>query len=79
MKIINQTGLAEIAEFLRKNHKHGSRIAQDRSCINAWADEAEESLANGNPAMFEIRASESQQGWLVTCVISPAGLDEVED
>lgn len=79
-KTINDVGMTEIATFIRENHKDGARIANDHSCISAWAAEAEESLDNGNPAMIEIRTFDSMTGAPITFTVSDAGIDieEVE-
>jgi hypothetical protein len=75
---INEIGMAEIADFLIANHKEGGRIAEDPTCINAWAAEAEESLENGNPAMIEIRAHDSVPGFPLTFTVSQSGIDAWE-
>lgn len=78
---INKTGMDEIAEFIRANHKDGERLADDPRVIAAWAGEAEESLDNGNPPMIEIRAYDSVSGVPVEFTVSERGIEEnlVED
>ena len=71
---INQNGLNEIATFIRENHKDGARIAEDHSCLNAWASEAEESLDNDNPAMIEIAGRDSITGNPITFTVSNDGI-----
>ena len=75
---VNESGLAEIAAFLRENHKDGERIANDRSCLIAWAAEAERGLDNGNSAQIEIRSWDAVSGHTVTFEVSEAGLDAEE-
>lgn len=71
---VNSIGKQEIREFLAEHHKLGGDHFTD-SMIDAWAADAEFQLAEGNPAMIEIRSFESVSGHTSTFTISDAGLD----
>ncbi|HZS79841.1 MAG TPA: hypothetical protein VFA14_00180 [Herbaspirillum sp.] len=75
---INTNGLAQIAEFLRANHKKGEMIAEDQSMLYAWAADAEFQLDQGNPAMIEIKVWDSIHGRTQTFNISNDGVDSEE-
>jgi hypothetical protein len=73
--MINETGMNEIADFLRENHKDGHDIAKDRFCLHAWASDAEESMENGNGPSIEILAYESTSGVPETFTVSADGIE----
>ena len=79
---VNEMGLAEIREFLARNHKLGGGHF-DAGMIRAWAQDAEFQLGEGNDATIEIRGADSVTGSPVCYTISDDGLDaetvEVED
>lgn len=75
MYTVNEKGIAQIAEFIRQNHKDGTRIANTPSCLNAWAGEAEESMESGNPPIIEIRSWDSNSCATVSFTVSPDGID----
>lgn len=79
---VNEQGLSEIKEFLAANHKKGGDHF-DREMLEAWAQEAEFQLGEGNPASIEIKAYESIHGRTQEYTISDAGLDahteEIDD
>ena len=69
------SGISQLAEFLRSHHVDGHAIANDRGCMNAWADEAEQSLDAGNQAMIEVRASDSLSGSPETFTVAAEGIE----
>lgn len=77
MKIINKTGLFEIAEFLIAHHKSGQAIADKVTRLSAWADQAEFQLSEGNPATIEIKSWDSLSGHTETFTVSDAGIDTI--
>ena len=77
--IVNDKGLVEIHQFLADKHKLGGDHF-DRSMLQAWAQDAEFQLGEGNPASIEIRSFDSVSGHTENYTISDEGLDceEVE-
>lgn len=83
MQTVNQKGLAQIADILRKHHRDGERIADDERCVAAWAWEVEYSLdlPCGSPT-FEISYRDTLSGHTETheldddCIEAPL-LDRV--
>ena len=78
LRTINAAGRAEIRGFLTNNHQRaagGFTTAQ----LDAWMAEAEFSLAEGNDASIELRASLSIHGHTQTFCVSPAGIDKLDD
>ena len=75
----NGKGLAEIQAFLAEKHKLGGDHL-DRSMLQAWAQDAEFQLGEGNPASIEIRSFDAVSGHTENFTISPEGVDceEVE-
>lgn len=80
---VNANGIAQIAEFLRKNHKKGEVIADNADILSSWVADAEFQLGEGNPASIEIRSFDSVHGLTQNFDISDEGLDskevEIED
>ena len=73
---INAEGLAQIATFLRNNHRKGDfTISQ----LNAWAADAEFQLDEGNPATIEIPARHSVTGHTQTFTVSANGINFTPD
>jgi hypothetical protein len=72
-KSVNEKGLVEIQNFLRKNHKLGGDHF-DKEMLLAWAEQAEFQLAEGNPASIEIRSWDSVNGATVNFEISDEGV-----
>lgn len=72
---INSNGIAQIADFLKVNHKKGEMISQDKNMLLAWAQEAEYQLEEGNPATIEIRSFDSVHGRTQEFTVSPEGID----
>lgn len=71
---VNEEGLDEIHTFLSEKHKlDGTHF--NRSMLQAWAQDAEFQLSEGNPASVEIRAFDAVSGHTEEYTISPAGLD----
>lgn len=74
IKQVNEKGLAEIQAFLAEKHKLGGDHF-DRSMLQAWAQDAEFQLGEGNPASIEIRSFASLSGRAENYTISDEGLD----
>jgi hypothetical protein len=74
MKIINEVGLQEIAAFLLANHNTGANIVANKPMVQAWANEAEMHMLNGNPPSVEIRARHSVTGATQEFTVSEAGV-----
>lgn len=72
--IVNEKGLAEIQAFLAGKHKLGGDHF-DRSMLQAWAQDAEFQLGEGNPASVEIRSFDAVSGHTEEYTISTEGLD----
>lgn len=77
MYVVNEIGMAEIAEFLRAEHKFGNELSW--GCVSAWADWAEFQLGIGNPASIEIRACDAICGHAIEYRISDAGLSLLDE
>lgn len=75
---VNDNGIAQIAEFLRNNHKKGEMIAENADMLRAWAADAEFQLGQGNPASIEISSFDSLRGYTQSYNISDEGLDSEE-
>lgn len=71
---VNEVGIAEIARFLRENHKLGERDRFGPSELSAWASGAEFQLAEGNSATIEISSADSVTGVPICYRISEAGI-----
>lgn len=71
---VNEKGLAEIQAFLAEKHKLGGDHF-DRSMLQAWAQDAEFQLGEGNPASIEIRSFDAVSGHTEEYTISAEGLD----
>lgn len=71
---VNEKGLAEIQAFLAEKHKLGGDHF-DRSMLQAWAQDAEFQLGEGNPASIEIRSFDAVSGHTENYTISDEGLD----
>lgn len=77
---VNERGLREIRALLSKRHKlFRGCLHIERSVLNAWADDAEFQLAQGNPASIEIRAYDSVSGHIEEYTITDAGLHWEDD
>lgn len=72
VRTVNQTGLREIYEFLTDNHKQDEFT---EAMLNAWAEEAEFQMGEGNPPTIEIKAWDSVSGHAVEFTVSDAGVD----
>jgi hypothetical protein len=70
--MINKTGLAEIASFLRENHTRAHLFGPKE--ISAWATEAEASMAECGIAMIEVGRVYSVTGAPVTFTVSREGI-----
>ncbi len=77
-RTVNENGIAQIAAFLVKFHKNGEMLSEVKTSLNAYADDVEFSLGEGNDAMFEISASHSVSGCPVVCTLSEQGLASKE-
>lgn len=74
MAYINETGIKQIAAFLRINHKNGKYISQNADMLSAWASDAEFSFGEGNDAWIEIKARDSVLGCTQTFTVSADGV-----
>ena len=72
---VNSRGIEEIRQFLKENHK---RPEFTDEMLNAWAQEAEFQLGEGNKASIELKARDSIHGTTQEYYISDAGLDATE-
>lgn len=77
VKKVNGNGIEQIANLLCEKHKLGKDHFTD-SMLLAWAEEVDDSLADGNGACFEIRAWDSVSGHTEFCCITDEGLDTNE-
>lgn len=71
---VNEQGLSEIQSFLADKHRLGGAHF-DRAMLQAWAQDAEFQLGEGNPASIEIRSFDSVSGHAENYTISDNGLD----
>lgn len=71
---VNDHGLKEIHEFLSIHHRLGGDHF-DRSMLQAWAEDAEFQLGEGNPPSIEIRSWDSVSGHTEEFTLSRNGLD----
>ncbi len=86
---VNDNGLAQIAEFLKNNHKksfdqNGESVDYfTQDMLRAWAAEAEFQLSEGNTATIFLKNHESINGCAQEFTIYPEGLDseviEIDD
>lgn len=72
---VNDHDIAQIAAFLRENHKKGERIAGSKDMLRAWAVDAEFQISEGNPASIEIRSFDAISGHTENFTVSDDGLD----
>jgi hypothetical protein len=70
---VNEQGMKEIREFLVANHKDGGEVTDES--VLAYAAEAEEHMAAGNPPTIEIKSYESVRGHTQELAISPEGVE----
>jgi len=73
MKYINSQGIEEIYNFLIER----SKIDQDQltpSMLQAWAQDAEFQLNDGNPPCIELKSWQSVSGKTEEFTISSAGV-----
>ncbi len=77
-RTVNQKGLQEIQEFLRKTLAGYENRTFSTDELLAWAYEAEFQLREGNPASIEIKHYSSEGGYTRQFTISDEGLDSFE-
>jgi hypothetical protein len=77
MKTVNDTGMAEIKQFLAAHHKNGANFGDAE--IHAWASDAEFQAGEGNPPSIEVISWDSVSGCTIEYTISDAGIDETND
>lgn len=75
---INATGIAEIADFLRREHRLGRSRSFTLPELRLWAEDAESRLDSGRPATIELESYEARRGLAVSYPISSAGIDATE-
>lgn len=79
--VVNTNGLAQIAEFLKKNHKKSFDQSGESvdyftgDMLRAWAADAEFQLAEGNTATICLKSHESINGYAQEFTVSQDGLD----
>jgi len=77
VKTVNNKGIEQIANLLGEKHKLG-KDHFTVPMLRAWAEEVDDSLAEGNGACFEIRAWDSASGHTERCCITDEGLNTDE-
>jgi hypothetical protein len=73
-RTVNAQGLAEIRAILAANHKLGGEHFTD-SMIQAWANEAQFQLDEGNEASIEIKSRDHISGHTQEFRLSDAAID----
>lgn len=76
MKTINEKGLAAIAKWLAEKHKRPKDVVFR---VNMWAEEAEQSMLNGNPPLIEIRAWDAVSGHTECFRVPDECIDEEDE
>lgn len=76
-KTVNESGLKEIHEFLKKNLKGGAEWFGKEE-LHAWAEQADFQIGEGNPPTIEIKSWDSIHGYTQEYEISESGLDSEE-
>lgn len=74
---LNDAGMQQLRQFLANNLKLRPEVELDE-VLGAWAQEAEQSLNAGNPAIVELKNWESLDGHTQTFEITDAGVDTFE-
>ncbi len=76
-KRVNEKGLHYLADWVKvtANEDH---CRTDQQNLDAWANEAEESMGNGNPPMVEMQAPATLSGVPETFTIPADGVYDVE-
>lgn len=72
MKTINANGLAQIKVWLQSQSK-GDGWSDENTA--AWAEDAEQAMANGNPPIIELKSWQTISGATETFTVSPDGVD----
>ncbi len=75
MKIVNEQGLKQIRDYLFDLHKKEIFTATE---VSYFAADIEDSLDAGNPAEFEIKASDSKSGHVELCRLDDECFDVEE-
>jgi hypothetical protein len=73
MRMVNEKGIAALKAWVEKTRAEddaGHLALTDERALDAWAQEAEESMANGGPPLVEMPASHSKTGKPETFTLS---------
>lgn len=74
--IINERGLGLIKDYLEKHHRLGDGIVRQRSCLFAWAEQAERDMDNGaSVGHVELKHWETYSGHMQTLDLYPDCFD----
>lgn len=82
MQHINERGIQYLKNWIietTKTDEIGPYHHVDARNLDAWASEAEQSLANGNPAMVEMNHIATQSGRTETFIVPDDGITTWED
>ena len=77
MKMINDKGLQQIAEFLASTHRKGSKIVNDDDMLLAWVADAEYSLINHDIARLEVKCWDSVTGHTEVFTVADEGVSDM--
>lgn len=77
MKIVNENGIEQIAEFLRNTHKQGNKIVNDNDMLAAWIVDAEYSLCQHDIAQLEVKCWDSATGHTEVFTVSDEGISDI--
>ncbi len=76
-KRVNEQGIAALKAWIIETANEDHRCTDPRN-MDAWCCEAEESMANGNPPVVEMRAPATISGYPETFKIPANGIYEQE-
>lgn len=81
IKTVNPKGISALKAWVEKTRAEddaGPLALTDARALDAWARDAEESMANGNPPMVEMPASHSKTGRPETFTLPADCINEEE-
>jgi hypothetical protein len=80
VKVVNEIGITALKKWIETTALPDYCHTDQRN-IEAWCQEAEESMGNGNPPIVEMRSSDTKSGVPETFTIPDAGISarEVDD